>query len=291
MSELRQRLIDALQVRGRSPRTLEAYVGWVAQLSRYYRKSPHLVSEEQCQQYLLHLIRERRLARSSVNQASCALRFFYSVVLSREAARINIPLAPAPQKLPEILSREEVAHLLASCADRPRAYALLACAYGLGLRVSELCALQTQDIDSHADRMCVRIRQGKGAKDRYVPLSPGLLQALRAYWRTSGPRPRHCLFAAKADRDEPIRINTVQRCYQGARQRAGITKVGGVHTLRHCYATHLLESGVDLHCISQWLGHGAVSTTARYLHLAQPGVSGARMQPLQLLESLPTVLG
>ena len=291
MSKLRQRLIDALELRGRSPKTIELYVQWLIRLSRHCGKSPDSISEEECQQYLLHLIRDRKLTHSTVNQASCALRFFFGVVLGRESARLNIPMARAPQKLPEILSRHEVASLLASCAGQPRAYALLVCAYGLGLRASELCALRAEDIDSHADRMCVRIRQGKGAKDRYVPLSQGLLQALRTYWRNSGPRPRHWLFPVRPDRDEPVALDAVQRCYHGARKRAGITKAGGVHSLRHCYATHLLESGVDLHCISQWLGHGDVSTTARYLHLAQPGVSGARMQPLQLLESLPKLSG
>ena len=290
MSKLRQAMIDALELRGRSDKTLESYVWWVVQLSRHYRKSPDLLSDQECQQYLLHLIRDRKLARSTVNQASCALRFFFGVVVGRESVRFTIPMARAPQKLPEILSRQEVARLL-SCARQPTMYALLVCAYGLGLRASELCGLRPEDIDSHVDRMCVRVRQGKGAKDRYVPMSKGLLQALRTYWRNSGPRPRHWLFTAKADRDEPITLEAVQRGYYGARRQAGITKAGGVHTLRHCYATHLLESGVDLHCISQWLGHSAVSTTARYLHLAQPGVSGARMQPLQLLESLPKLAG
>ncbi len=291
MSQLRQQLIDALVVRGRSPRTIEAYVEWVAKLSRHCGKSPRLIDSEECQRYLLHLIRERRLARASVNQASCAFRFFFGVVLGVDGTQFSIPLAPAEQKLPEVLSRLEVAKLLASCEGHPKAHALLSCAYGLGLRASELCALRPEDIDSQADRMCVRVRQGKGAKDRYVPLSQGLLLELRGYWCQSHPRPRVWLFTAQLDREQPLPLSYLQRCYHRARQQAGIRKVGGVHTLRHCYATHLLESGVDLHCISQWLGHGAVSTTARYLHLAQPGVSGARMQPLQLLESLPKLNG
>ena len=141
MSKLRRAMIDALELRGRSDKTLESYVWWVVQLSRHYRKSPDLLSDEECQQYLLHLIRDRKLARSTVNQASCALRFFFSVVVGRESARFTIPMARVPQKLPEILSRQEVARLL-SCARQPTMYALLVCAYGLGLRASELCGLR-----------------------------------------------------------------------------------------------------------------------------------------------------
>ena len=285
MSPLRQRMRDALVLRGKAARTQEAYIEAVARLARHYRCRPEQLSSAQVHQYLLHLLQVRRLSRSTVNQAGCAFRFLYGTVLGHDGAAFQIPLAPAPQKLPEILSREEIARLLA-CAPHFKARTVLACAYALGLRVSELCALRVAHIDSAADRMCVRVVQGKGAKDRYVPLSADLLAALRLYWQAA--RPHAWLFAAAWDGERALAIEQAQRWYHRARTAAGITKAGGIHTLRHCYATHLLEAGVDLHSISQWLGHGHVSTTARYLHLARPDApDGVRRAPLALLTSLP----
>ncbi len=228
---------------------------------------------------------ERHLSRSTVNQAGCAIGFLFVKVLGRAGPPCRIPLPRAPQKLPEILSREQIARLLA-CAPHFKARTLLASAYALGLRVSELCALRPEHIDGAADRMCVHVVQGKGSKDRYVPLSAELLDLLRLYWRSA--HPRQWLFGAATDANRSLNIEQAQRWYYRARAAAGITKAGGIHTLRHCYATHLLEAGVDLHSISQWLGHGHVSTTARYLHLARPDApDGARRAPLALLASLP----
>ena len=155
-----------------------------------------------------------------------------------------------------------------ACALHLKARTVLSCAYALGLRVSELCALRLEHVDTAADRMCVRVVQGKGAKDRYVPLPPDLLDLLRTY--RGRMRPRGWLFGAAADAERALHAEQAQRWYWRARDAADITKTGGIHTLRHCYATHLLEAGVDLHSISQWLGHRHVNTTARYLHLARP---------------------
>jgi site-specific recombinase XerD len=288
MTPLRQRMLDALVLHGKAARTQEAYIEAVAKLARHYRCSPDRLSDGQVQQYLLHLVQARHLARSSVNQAGCAFRFFYGTVLGHDGKAFQIPLARAAQKLPEILSREEIARLLA-CAPHFKAHTVLASAYALGLRVSELCALRIEHIDSAADRMCVRVVQGKGARDRYVPLSADLLEALRLYVQAVRPRP--WLFAAATDASRPLNVEQAQRWYHRARDAAGITKAGGIHSLRHCYATHLLEAGVDLHSISQWLGHGHVSTTARYLHLARPDTpDGARRAPLALLSGLPALL-
>lgn len=284
MTPLRQRMIDALVLHGKAARTQEAYVSAVAHLARFYRRSPDTLSGGEIEAYLVHLLRERKLSRSTVNQAGCAINFLYGRVLGREAP-YTIPLPRGPRQLPEILWREEIARLLNS-APHVKARTLLACAYGLGLRVSELCALRPEHIDAAADRMCVRVVQGKGAKDRYVPLAADLLETLRGYWRAV--RPRQWLFAAQTDAVQPLDIKTAQRWYRRARAVAGITKAGGIHTLRHCYATHLLEAGVDLHSIAQWLGHRHVSTTARYLHLARPDApEGARRAPLALLSRLP----
>lgn len=286
MTPLRQRMIDALVLHGKAARTQQAYLSAVAQLARHYRRSPDTLSGEQIAAYLVHLLDERHLSRSTVNQAGCAIGFLFVQVLGRAAPPCRIPLPRAPQRLPEILGREEIARLLA-CAPHVKARTVLACAYALGLRVSELCAVRPEHIDSGPDRMCVRVVQGKGAKDRYVPLAPDLLDTLRGYWRTVRPRP--WLFGAAMDASRPLAIEQAQRWYHRARAAAGISKAGGIHTLRHCYATHLLEAGVDLHSISQWLGHAHVSTTARYLHLARPDApDGARRSPLALLAGLPT---
>lgn len=284
MTPLRQRMIDAMQLRGLAVRTQQAYVAAVAALARYYRCSPEQLDGWQVQEYLLYLVREKRLARSSVNQAGCAFRFLYQTVLGR-GQQVQVPLAKSEQRLPEILSREELARLFA-CAAAGKPRTVLMTAYGLGLRVGELCRLRVGDIDGHADRMCVRILQGKGAKDRYVPLPGDVLQLLRSWWQLS--RPQAWLFCAQSQPAQPLQADSALRWYHAARAAAGIGKRGGIHTLRHCYATHLLESGVDLHSLSQWLGHRHVSTTMRYLHLARPDApEGMRSAPLALLQALP----
>jgi integrase/recombinase XerD len=284
MTPLRQRMIDAMQLRGLAARTQESYVGAVAGLARHYRCSPERLNSEQVQAYLLHLTRERHLARSSVNQAGCAFRFLYHTVLQR-AQQVQVPLAKSEQRLPEILAREELARLFA-CAGPGKPRTVLMTAYGLGLRVGELRRLRVSDIDGHPDRMCVRIEQGKGAKDRYVPLPADVLAVLRSWWQVA--RPQQWLFSAQSRSDQPLQEQSASRWYHAARASAGIGKRGGIHTLRHCYATHLLEAGVDLHSLSKWLGHRHVSTTMRYLHLARPGASeGIRSVPLALLAALP----
>ncbi len=280
-------MLDALVLRGMALRTQESYLEAVSRLARHYRCSPELLTAEQVQQYLLHLVRERHLARASVNQYGCAFRFLYGTVLGLDGKAFQIPLAPALQRLPQLLSRAEVAAVL-SCAHDLRAHALLACAYGLGLRVSELCALRIEHIDGAVDRQCVHVVQGKGGRDRYVPVADDLLALLRRYWQST--RPRDWLFGPRQGQPRPLDISQAQRWYGHARRAAGITKVGGIHILRHCYATHLLEAGVDLYSLQQWLGHSHVSTTTRYLHLARPGEpDGARREPWSLLTALPTI--
>ncbi len=287
MTALRQRMLDALVLRGMAVRTQEAYIEAVARLARHYRRSPDMLTSDEVQRYLLHLLRERRLSRSSVNQYGCAFRFFYGTVLALEGEAFQIPLAPAPQRLPEILSRDELARLFA-VTRHAKSRTFLMLAYGTGARLSELCHLRAGDIDSHADRRCIRIVQGKGAKDRYVPLAEDVLALLRAWWQLARPRP--WLFGAARDAAQPMDATSAQRWYRSACADAGITKHGGIHTLRHCYATHLLEAGVDLHSLQQWLGHNHVSTTTRYLHLARPGLpEGARHAPLALLGALPSI--
>ena len=286
MTPLRQRMLDALELRGMAARTQESYIDAVARLARHYKRSPAALSAEEVQGYLLHLLRERQRSRSTVNQYGCAFRFLYGSVLGLDGESFHIPLGIAPQRLPEILSREEIARLFAVTTRLgPRTFLMLA--YATGLRLSELRHLRVADIDSHADRMCLRVVQGKGGKDRYVPLEADALELLRSWWHSA--HPQLWLFAGR-DGSQPVNDATVQKWYQAARAAAGITKRGGIHTLRHCYATHMLEAGADLYSLSQWLGHRHVSTTARYLHLARPDApDGARRDPLKLLAALPPI--
>lgn len=205
MSPLRQRMLDAMQLRGMAARTCESYLDAVTRLARHYGSSPDTLDAQQVQQYLLHLLRDRNLARSSVNLHGCAYRFLYGSVLGLDGEDFQIPLAPAPQRLPEILAREEIARLFAA-ACHAKARSLLMLAYGTGLRLSELCALQVAHIDSAADRMCLRVEQGKGAKDRYVPMSSDVLVLLRRWWCIE--RPARWLFTAAHDASRPLDTKT-----------------------------------------------------------------------------------
>lgn len=279
MSDLRQRMDQAMVLRGFSARTRDSYLRCVTGLAQHYHRSPDQLDAAQIQAYLLHLIEARKLAYASVNQAHCAIRFLFARVLGREAQVFEIPMAKVPKRLPQVLSRAEVVRLLAR-ARNERARAVLTTAYAAGLRVSELCALERSDIESAPDRMCLKVRQAKGGKDRYTLLSPRLLDVLRQYWRLY--RPRRWLFPNAAG-DGPMGVETAQRMYWAARDAAGIAPAGGIHSLRHAFATHLLEAGVDLPTLQRLLGHGHVTTTMRYLHLARTQLTRTR-SPLELLD-------
>lgn len=278
MSPLRQQMQSDMVLRGLAGRTQESYIAAVVGVARYYHRSPDQLSQDEVQQYLLHLIEERKLAWASTNQAACALRFFFHVTLKQAATTFVIPARKAPAKLPEILSREEVDRILASCINLKHR-AMLMTTYAAGLRVSETCNLKVADIDSR--RMMLRVTNGKGGKDRYSLLSPRLLDTLRQYWRAT--HPAVWLFA-RGDETAPIDMKTTQKVYYRAKERAGIAKQGGIHSLRHAFATHLLESGVDLHTIKELMGHDQISTTERYLHLRQQVAHSD--SPLDLLSAL-----
>ncbi len=282
MSQLRQRMIDAMVLRGFAVRTRETYLACVTALARHYRRPPDQLGTDQLQAYLLYLITEKKLAYASVNQAACAFRFLFERVLNRPNARFDIPMAKVPKRLPQILSRTEVARLI-DAARTLRGRTLLMTTYAAGLRVSEVCALQVADIESAPDRMCLKVRQGKGNQDRYTLLSPRLLECLRSWWRIT--RPQRWLFPNPAG-SAPIDPTTAQRIYCAARDAAGIRPEGGIHTLRHCFATHLLEAGVDLPTLQRLLGHGHISTTMRYLHLSHHHLTGTA-SPLELLNLPP----
>jgi len=269
---------EAMVLRGFAERTKETYLACVSALAKHYRRSPDTLDTAAIQAYLLHLITERKLTYASVNQAVCAIRFLFVVVLGQRDAAFDIPMAKVPKRLPQILTREEVTRLLSNARDI-RARTLLTTTYAAGLRLSEVCTLQVGDIESSPERMYIKVRQGKGGKDRYTLLSPRLLETLRVYWQAC--RPKGWLFPNRAG-NGPIDHSTVQRSYQALPARPGIERGGGIHTLRHCFATHLLEAGVDIHTIQRLLGHGHVGTTMRYFHLARSHLTGTT-SPLELL--------
>ena len=280
MGVLRTRMEQDLVVRGRSPRTREAYLHAVAALAHYYHRPPDQLSAREVQQYLLHLIEERHLAWSSCRVAVAGLRFFYEITLGRARAAFPVPLPKGAQKLPEILSREEVARLLASVATLKHRV-LLMTTYAGGFRVGEVVRLRGTDID--AERMLIRVEQGKGRKDRYTLLSRRLLEELRHYERVYQPTP--WLFPQR-HRPAPMDPSSALRIYHAAKARAGIRKQGGIHALRHAFATHLLESGTDIVTIQSLLGHGSIKTTLRYVHLSRHQVA-EHVSPLDQLPLEP----
>ena len=276
MSELRTRMIRDMTVRGFAPRTHKAYIAAVVKLAKHYRRSPDQLTNDEVQNYLAQLIQERKLSWSTCSQAANAFRFLYHVTLGHPRTDFHVPLPKQPQKLPEILSREEVWRLL-TAPPQPRHRLVLMTVYAGGLRVSEASALKGADID--ADRMTLRITQGKGGKDRYVPLAARLLQELRAYWKTAPPGV--WLFANRQG-TRPIDITVAQKIYMLAKLRAGIVKQGGIHALRHAFATHLLEARTaNLPTVQRLLGHRQLSTTMRYYHLSQTTIEGTH-SPLDL---------
>lgn len=291
MTPLRQRMLDAMVTRGFAARTQESYVEAISRMARHYHRSPTLLSKDEVSAYLLDMVSTRHLSYSTMNQAACAARFLYAKVLGFDPAAFHVPMAKAPARQPELLSRQEIAHLFACCAH-PVYRMLLITLYATGLRVTEGSRLRIDDIDSAADRMSVRVSCGKGAKDRYTILSVSLLALLRSYCQTHGlnrasKNPGHWLFPNK-QLSGPTSVENIQRAYQSARQCAGITKDGCTHSLRHGFATHLLEGGIDLYTISRLLGHGHISTTSRYLHLISPQFRPPKdVDPLDLLAGLP----
>jgi len=277
MTPLRQRMLNDMTVRGLAENTKKSYLSSVTGLARHYRRSPDQVSAQEVQDYLIHLHEERGLAWQSCNCARHGIRFFYRITLGLPEPHFYLPGAKTPSTLPEILNHEELLRLF-TVTTNPKHRTLLMTAYAAGLRSSELTRLRVSDIDS--GRMLLRVDQGKGNKDRYVPLSPRLLEQLRAYWRRT--RPPHWLFPSPIA-GRPLSRHSPWDIYHRAKQKAGIEKSGGIHTLRHCYATGLLEAGVELPVIQRRLGHRSIRSTLRYLHLAQDKTS-ATPSPLDLLE-------
>jgi integrase/recombinase XerD len=278
MTPLRQRFLDDLRLRNYSPRTQQIYLDHVARFARHFHCSPDRLGPEQIRAYQLHLL-EHHASWSAFNQAVCALRLFYRLTLKAAFSVDMIPYGKKPKSLPAVLSRDEVARLFA-CVPQPMERLMLQTAYACGLRASEVLALKLADIDS--SRMLLWVRHGKGNKDRGVPVSPALLEVLRNHWRRC--RPTTWLFPGRTPSGRRS-LGALQRVCRRAVLAAGITKKASLHTLRHSYATHLLEAGVDLLTLQRLLGHRDLQTTARYIHL-----SGAHLAKTPgLLEDLPAV--
>ena len=263
MTPLRRRMTEDMQVRNFSPHTQNSYVQQVSLFARHFSRSPEVLGPEEIRSYQVYLTNERKLATSSILIAVSALRFLYKVTLHRDWCLEDVIPAPKkPQKLPIVLSPEEVLHFL-SCVQSFKHRTILTICYAAGLRISEAVRLKAADIDS--ERMVIRVEQGKCQKDRYVMLSPKLLEILRAWWPVH--KPKQWLFPG--DRvDSCISSDAVELACQKAHQRCGIAKPITPHSLRHGFATHLLESGTDVRTIQLLMGHRSLATTARYLRIA-----------------------
>lgn len=270
---LRQRMIDDLKLRNRSPRTIETYVSHVARFAEFHGRSPELLGPEEVRAYQKHLV-DSKTSWSLFNQAVCSLKFLYRVTLCVTWPVEQIPYGRKPRKLPVVLSQDEVLLLIGAVTHLVYRMALLT-AYAAGLRITETVSLKTEHIDSA--RMLLHIEQGKGQKPRLVPLSEVLLGKLREYWRNDRPRIKGSLWLfPSVDPAKPIHVTTIEKACQQARAKAGIIKHATPHTLRHCYATHLLEAGVDLRTVQALLGHSCLSTTAIYTHVQRKLVTATK---------------
>jgi site-specific recombinase XerD len=282
---LRRRLAEDMTVRGFTPKTQTDYIRVVKDFTAFLGRSPDQARAEDLRRYQLHM-RLGGASATSMNAAVSALRFFFGVTLGRDDAAVGMTTVREPRKLPVILSPEEVARLL-DAAPGLKYRAALSVAYGAGLRASEVVSLEVSDIDS--ERMVIRVEQGKGRKDRYAMLSEPLLALLRAWWLAARDRgvmlPGGWLFPGQ-NPVNPLTTRQLSRAFHGAREAAGIDKPVSLHTLRHCFATHLLEQKVDIRVIQVLLGHKKLDTTARYSHVASTTLRAVK-SPLEHLTQGP----
>lgn len=293
MTPLRQRMLEDMQLRGLSAKTQQAYAGAVHQLAAYYRKPPDQITEEELRAYFLYLKNEKKASRSTCTIALCGIKFFYEHTLQRQWQTLALVRPAREKKLPVVLSAAEVRQIL-NQVHHQRYRVCLTTIYACGLRLQEGVHLQVGDIDSA--RLCLHVRLGKGGKDRYVPLPDTLLPLLRAHWAThhhpvwlfpGRPTPGQRSPQASA----PMCASGVQRAFRAALAASGVHKAASVHTLRHSWATHLLEAGVNLRLIQTWLGHTSLQSTALYTHLTRQteDLAGATLNRLlaDLLLSRP----
>lgn len=279
MSLLRQRMLEDLRVRNYSPSTQVRYIACVAQFAQHFGKSPDLLGPEDIRTYQVYLVDKRKCSWTVLNQTVCALRFLYLTTLGKDWSVRHIPYAKAEKKLPVVLSQGEVLRLLESVQNFKH-LAILLVGYSGGLRISEVASLRVTDIDS--ERMIIHVRQGKGRKDRIVPLSPVLLIILRDYWQAA--RPNRLLFPGKENK-RPISTTSIRNVLRKAVLAAGIKKTVTMHSLRHTFATHHLEAGTDLRTLQMVMGHSSLKTTSRYLHVSTEKLRSTKT-PLDLLPDI-----
>jgi len=281
MSALREQALLQMRLRGFAAKTVEGYIHALEQLWAFHRRPLERLECAEVQRFLDDVITVRKLAWATVNVYFSACRFLYERVLGRPPREFSIPPRGRSGTRPGVLAREEVRRLI----DAPRALkhrALLAMAYGSGLRVSEVVRVRLRDVDR--GRMMLRVEQGKGRKDRYTVLSARGLALLEELWRAE--RPAEYFFTG-ADGARPLCVGTAQAVYHEALRRSGVRRVGGIHVLRHCFATHLMEDGVDLFTIRRWMGHTALSTTGRYMHVTAEHMAKVRSPVDALYDSGP----
>ena len=262
MSELRSKMKSDMELKGYSPNTLSSYIKRVEGFANHFGKSPYDLGESEIKEYLHYLVSLQR-SDSYINGAYSALKFLYQVTLQRSWNNLTIPRTKKSKKLPEVLATSEIKAILKATTNIKHR-TLLMTIYAAGLRVSEAANLRVNDIDSK--RMQIRIRQGKGKKDRYTILSEVNLSLLRTYWKQC--RPNTWLFPSTMS-DKPITTRTIQKVFQTSKEKAQITKNVSVHSLRHSFATHLLEAGTDIYYIQRLMGHNSTKTTSMYIHLKQ----------------------
>lgn len=261
MTPLRKEMIAAMRQRGFSVRTHKSYLAAITDLARYYRRSPAQLNVTELQAYFNYLAQERELSGASCRLYLNAIRFLYLQVLKWRSFDVSLVVPKRAQRVPELLTRAEVQRIFDACTNAKHRM-LLEITYGCGLRVSEVVTLRVRHVDG--ERGLLRVEQGKGAKDRLVILAPDLLQKLRRYW--SRYRPSDWLFPRAQDVDAHLSVTTAQRVFTRAKAVGGVHKLGGIHSLRHAYATHQLEHGLPVHELQRLLGHGNLQSTLRYLH-------------------------
>ena len=280
MTELQRRMIQDMELRSLKENTQKAYVEAVKDLARHYNRRPDLLSEEEIRRYVVYLTKVRRCSKSTLRVRLFGIKFLFRYTLQRPLPVFDLIRLPRDRKLPTVLSRQEVRQVLAQIR-RPAARMISLVMYSCGLRVTAASRLRAADIDSR--RMMVCVRGGKGGKDQYVPLPQRTLELLRAYWREH--RPESWLFPDRSG-SQPIDRCTVLKCIRAAALDAKLTKRIGCHTLRHCYATHLLEDGVDLRVIQMLLGHRSIRSTIGYLHLTQKAMKNVHRSINDLMGDL-----
>lgn len=278
MGKLREQMKMDLKLKGYSPKTQAAYLGYMKNFVRYFGRSPAKMGEKEIREYLYHLVTEKDLGDSSINSAYSALKFFYKTTLGRDWNVAKIPRRKSEKRLPVVLDGSEIKQLFAVTTNLKHR-ALLMTTYSAGLRVSETAHLKVSDVDSK--RMQLRVAQGKGKKDRYALLSSVTLNLLRDYWRQY--RPFSWLFPGGSP-DRPISTRSIQKIFEKAKRKAGIKKPATVHTLRHSFATHLLEAGTDIYRVQKLMGHTSPKTTTIYIHLR-------RQDLLKVVSPLDSLLG